>query len=228
VHVTIEARPAEPLGAFALLESGAWIGLDDAAANDASVFLRLGLASARRADALAGAGVVAEIRLAMAQEKTEFCFRIGATREALAEAAESVFGARQDDDETLRDLVRELANLIAGAFKGAAAKQSVDLTMGLPIIRDAAERGEPLVLASKSFVLVDGRGTISIGVCVDVLRSQREAVRVDALVEGMELAHAVVDRRGTVVVPSGRLSELRIDRMRQAFAPDLLVEVSTT
>lgn len=204
----------------------AWANIDEAASRDVGQLLGRPLVAATNPQPLEGTDFKAALCLTLTANKIDVRFTIGVARASLERAAEHVFGAAGSSDDELHDIVRELANLIAGRFKGAAAGESVPLTMGLPLDLDAAPASARRSLAVRSFVLQDDAKTIAIGVLVEVLASPLRIVRVAELKEGMVLAHDVLNANGGMLVPAGRLTPLRISRVLRALPAKAEVEVA--
>ncbi len=202
-----------------------WANVDAASAKDVGQLLQKSLVATAQPDVLAGAEFGAGLCLTYTAKKLDVRFTIGAKRPSLERAAEQVFGTSDNADDALQDVVRELANLTAGGFKGAAAGEAIALTMGLPF--DIGQAGPPRVtLAARSFVIHDPDKTIEIGVLVEVLSSPLKTVKVSDLKEGMVLAHDVLNASGGMLVPAGRLTQLRIARVFRALPPKAELEVA--
>lgn len=212
----VPAHPFTPLAAWAKVEA--------ACAKDVGQLLTTPFAAVEAPDAVAGFDYGAELILTYAHAKLDVRFTIGVKRESVDRAATQVFGDAWDEDAR-HDVVREIANLTAGGFKGAVAGEGVALTMGLPVDigRDTAKRKN---LGSKSFVLHDAAKTMEIGIVIDVLSSPLQTVKVCDLREGMVLANDVLNASGGMLVPAGRLTQLRIARVVRALPPKTELEVA--
>ncbi len=163
--------------------------------------------------------------LTLAALKLDVRFTVSVGRAALMRIGAQLFGCPQNT-ESLQDIAREMANLVAGDFKSAAAGEGMLLTMGLPLDRLPPEYAARPVLAARRFVLRDKQIGIAIEVSSEVVSSPLRAVKVRDLREGMVLAQQALNPNGGMLVPAGRLSELRIARLVRALSATTELQVA--
>lgn len=204
----------------------AWTNLPVASAKDIGQLLGAALVPSQPTRLPTKADFTAWLVLTMASQKLEIRFRVEMARAHVEHAAAGIFGPAQNDDDSLHDVVRELANIVAGGFKGAAANEAVQLTMGLPADAGAAKEPEKALLAEQVFTVHDSADKIAIGVGVEIRSSPLRMIRVTNLKEGMVLTRDVLNANGAMMVPAGRLSQLRIARVHRVLEPDTLIEVA--
>jgi CheY-like chemotaxis protein len=213
-------------GAGAITGLKAWQSIDEAAAKDIGQLLGCAMVKGSGSGANAPTcDYVSALALTQTERKIDVRFTIGVQRDCIHEIARHVFGTDQSSEDELLDVTREFANLIAGRFKGSAAGEALALTMGLPSSDDSS-RTRRATLASRSFELSDPQGTIRVNVVAEVLSSPLRAVRASDLREGMILAHPVLNANGGMLVPAGRLTQLRIARVVRALPAATEVEVA--
>lgn len=205
-----------------------WAAIDEAAARDVGQLLGCPMttAPANEKAPAPGSDYVAVLALTMTERKIDIRFTIGVQSPEAGAIAQCVFGTDSSTEEELLDVTRELANLVAGRFKGAAAGEAVALTMGLPSNESTNVQPRRRTLAARAFELSNAAGTVRIRVLVEVLSSPLRAVRASELKEGMVLAHAVLNASGGMLVPAGRLTQLRISRVLRALPANTELEVA--
>lgn len=203
----------------------AWKELPTIAATDLEPYVGAPLALAAAEDAISSAAYVADIALTLAVEETEVYFRVGVEAASMAQISKFALESEDAADDLKRDIVREFANTVGGAFKRRAASEEVVMALGLPSdVTDTStfEDGKP----RRDVWLATADGAIRIGLSVCVRRKGLRRVRVAQLREGMVLAREFRNAAGALLLPAGRLTLANIERASRHLASDTLLEVT--
>ncbi|HVH44042.1 MAG TPA: response regulator, partial [Labilithrix sp.] len=99
----------------------AWSSVDASICSEVAEMLGMHLSVATGRDVLDGSVAVATLPLSLANESAEVCFAVGVDAAASTALAEAVFGDPQVDAAAVKDMIGEVVNLAAGAFKRLAA-----------------------------------------------------------------------------------------------------------
>jgi CheY-like chemotaxis protein len=163
----------------------------------------------------------AEIALSLPAEKLEVRITVGTDKVSGKALSRLLLGADYDPT-ALADILREVANTAAGAFKRAALVDGVSFTIGLPVNRPPFEVGAPrsLAWAAKSD---DGFG---IRFLVTPFHRGPQRLYARELAEGQVLVHDVKCPAGVVLMAAGTaLSQRTIERLQILVRPDRLLDV---
>jgi hypothetical protein len=131
------------------------------------------------------------------------------------------------DASAMADIVRELANIAAGAFKRVADTEGWAMTMGLPTEPPPAERAARPPGMSREFWCRVAGTSAEVHCRLFVTPKVLEHLPPAELTEGMVLAQDVLSDQGTLLFPSGtRLSETTILRLHQLLPATSVIEIA--
>lgn len=166
----------------------------------------------------------ANVVLSFVADEAEICVTLVLEPSAIAPLTLKVCAELDPTAAEVDDMVRELANIAAGAVKLAAVDDSVDFTMGLPV---GARGGGRSLTDERFWWLQHGAPDARIGVIATVRHRANEHVSASQLREGMIVVNDVEDRDGFAVIPGGtRLTSTGADRVPELVGEDALIKVA--
>lgn len=205
----------------------AWQNVDRSIKRDISELVGQSLVPLSSGDALAGCVLGAQMPLTLASEQTEVRLTVAIDATAIPRLAALCLGDAAAPEESVRDVLRELANTSGGAFVRAASLEGVSLTHGLPVDLKAAAFSLPRTGARQQFVLATRDGGIRINFDLEILSKALRRVNVGQLTEGMVLVHALHTEAGAMLVPAGtRLTSTQIQRLGRILSARVTFDVA--
>jgi CheY-like chemotaxis protein len=170
-------------------------------------------------------GLSAQLPLTLVSDAIGVSVVVAVSSASLSVVSQLVFGCVMPD-AALADVVRELTNTAAGAFKRVAETEGIAMTMGLPTERSTRELARPLGACRDVWMRVVGTDA-EIHCRLVVGPRSLERLSPASLVEGMVLTHDLLSDQGTLLLPSGtRLSETAIVRLTQLLPPTSVIEIA--
>jgi CheY-like chemotaxis protein len=168
----------------------------------------------------------AELALTLATEELELRIAVGVGAASLKQLAGTIFGDPNAPESAQRDIVREMANLAAGAIKRAALDEGAAFTIGLPFDTDFARRRETFI-AEQEFVLRGSGSATDVALRVTAITKGLTRVCVADLREGMVLARDLLNDVGNLLAPAGtRLTTSHITRLGRVLPAKAAIEVA--
>ena len=204
----------------------AWTSVDASMCSDLSDMLGFQLAPVATASPLDGCINIATLPLSLASERTEVCLAVGIDVATAAELAKTIFGRDSVDDDAIKDMLREIANVAAGAFKRVAASEGRTFTTGLPseVTPEAFRKAN--VRARRQWVGAVEGSPISLRFELELRVRELSRVRVSALREGMVVAADIKNPSGALLVAIGtRLTETSLTGLTRALGAQAIVDV---
>jgi CheY-like chemotaxis protein len=200
--------------------SAAWREAPDSLSRNASTFLTLPVTVGEIPVGIS-LDHASVILLSSVQDQLEVRIAVGAETASARQLAIHMFGP--DSDDLATDMLGELTNIFMGALKNSFHAESLPFTGGLPAMIEPARLSEPFKHQQSFLLGIDqARLVVHLG-----LRSKANVhLAAAALREGMVLAKDVFNARGLMLLAGGtRLSLNMIERLHNALAPKVLVEV---
>jgi hypothetical protein len=199
----------------------AWATAESALCRELSEMLGITLAHASALDALAGASLVTTLPLSLAAERSEVCLAIGVDEPSAKALAAAMFGSSDVDPAMTHDMMCELTNVAAGAFKRTALLDGRVFTTGLPTI--AAVDPSPAT-ARKQWIGTAAGITIRFELALRL--RQPKWIRVASLCEGMVVATDLRDSLGALLMPSGtRICDSHLVGLRRQLGMEHSIEI---
>jgi CheY-like chemotaxis protein len=220
------APPSEP-GVTDFVRLQAWREVDQSIARDIGGVLGQTLVPTPGPETPPSSVVAAQIPLMIAAEGTEVRLTVSVDTALLGRLGELCLGDPAAPEDTLRDILRELANTSGGGFVRTAGEEGVALTCGLPVDVVAEPDAKRRVTAKRRFVVAVEDGSLQIAFEIEVLPRATRRVNVAQLSEGMVLARDLHNGAGALLVPAGtRLTQSQIERMRRVLATHVTFDVA--
>lgn len=209
-----------------LTSISAWTTADSALCSELADMFGLTLMPMAVADALDGAVEVAMLPLSLASEQTEVALAVGVDETTAQALAETMFGSPDVDVSAIKDMMREIANVAAGAFKRIAATEGRFLTTGLPAEVTPQTFRKPTATARKQWMATVEGTPIALRFELELNVRELKRLRVGVLREGMVVAADVKNPLGGVLVPaSTRVTEHHLAGLRRSLGLDAVVEI---
>jgi len=213
-------------GNSALTAISAWTSAESGLCSELADMLGYGLTPVPTHNAIDGSSLVSALTLSLASEQTEVFLAIGVDNGSAATLAEALFGSPDVEPAAMKDMMRELANVAAGAFKRIAGTEGRVLTTGLPSESTVETVRQLSAIAHKAWVgTVEGS---SLAIRFDLRLRAREPKRVRAagLREGMVLAVDLRNPLGALLMPSGtRICETHLAGIRRQLGDEHSIEI---
>ena len=205
----------------------AWQHVDGPIRSDVAELLGQSLAPMAADDVLGGCVLCAQMALTLAAEQTEVRLTVGVEASVASKLAALCLGDADAPEDSVRDVLRELANTAGGAFVRAAVQEGVSLTHGLPVDVSPASFAHPRSGVLQRFVLVTRDASVRIHVELEILSKALRRVSVGQLVEGMVLARDLHTDAGAMLVPGGtRLTGVQIERLGRILSTRVTFDVA--
>ena len=205
---------------FTLDRLSAWNDLGGVASSVLSEMLGIRLRLAPEG-AISGTSFAAEMPVTMMSELVEMNLAMGVDQRTAALLGSQLFGGPVGP-EVIGDALREMTNVVGGAFKRAAMSEGAVFALGLPVDRSPLALGAP---EQREWMLCGGPGLTLAFAVRGVVQAER-AVPVRDLHEGMVLANDVRNSGGIVLLTAGSvLTERTARRLGEMMALDAVVSV---
>lgn len=226
----------------------AWAGARDAGAQDWSAFVDVTrLRAWTHADVTLGTEVgemlgqpisvadawepttgpllAAHVSLFLASERLEIRMKVAIEYPHAASLAELAMAGAPFSEVAVRDVLREIANVGAGAVKRASLPDTVAFTSGLPVDARTDEKSAAAVAFRGWSVLVGASG-VPIRCSMESRRCADVRVAASGLQEGMVLAEDVRNKGGALLIAAGtRLSSALAGRIGAMLGDEAPVSV---
>jgi len=167
----------------------------------------------------------AELSLALADDGGEILLSVGSDASSIERLARAALSLPAPTADEQRDIMKEIANTVGGAFKRLAEGEHVGMTIGLPRAHDALDlrREQPGVISSFSVELGDA---IHLHFTLVLRPRSAEWVEVKQLQENMVVIRNVLNSNGMTLVTAGsRLSQSGIEKLIRFLPQETLVHV---
>jgi CheY-like chemotaxis protein len=212
-----------------VLGLAAWKNIDSIVASELADMTTLPLTQVREGAGPRPPKICAEITFSLAQDKAEVPLVIGVDAQSLAAISAAMLGEPDSNEDTLREIVLEMVNVIGGAFKRKAVDEGFVFTTGLP--HPVSQSRLPGILddceGARHWCVSSEDGGVVVEVWAGARRRENRVVCVADLVEGMVLAADVRNPAGVLLLPAGaRLTETTAERARSLLNPAFVVEVA--
>jgi DNA-binding response OmpR family regulator len=161
------------------------------------------------------------ISMSLTQHQLELRVTVVADNQALAWLAGTLLGDANATAESLSDMLRELANVAAGAVKRSMASERLVVVTGaptndVPVSIDPASSLAGTLTEPGFFAWV-----------VETKRRKNLRVSASKLAEGMVLVSDLRNEAGTLLAPAGtRLTSSAAERVRMILGERFVVEIS--
>lgn len=225
VAQAIDRRNPNPLA-----EAAAWQELDALSAHELSDMSGLSLIASNDLPSVMPCSKAASITLSLPDREIDIPISLQADAHSLNTFAEKILGGPVEDKSFVDQLLLEVANTVAGAFKRKALAAGFELVTGLPsearlsllprLCEGAADK--------RSFMVEDAEHGVKLRADVLIRRRGNQMVTVGELREGMVLAREVRNGGGVLMLAAGlRLTQSAIKSVLTALGPDYRVQVSS-
>jgi two-component system phosphate regulon response regulator PhoB len=212
-----------------ILALSAWKNIDSIVASELADMTTLPLSHLRKGPGPRPPQLCAKVMFSLAQERAEVPLIIGIDAQSLSAISSAMLGEPEFNEETLREIVLEMSNVLGGAFKRKAVDEGVVFATGLPRevpIADVRGSLDECEDARHWCVSTEGDEVV-VEVWSGARRRENRMVRVADLVEGMVLASDVLNPAGVLLLPAGaRLTETTAERARALLNPAFVIEVA--
>jgi hypothetical protein len=148
---------------------------------------------------------------------------VGANNESVRVLAAKFFG--HDADHLVDDMLAELASVLAGALKTRLAHELLPFTAGLPFALPASELTRPTTTYAHRTQLAFAIGHAQLRIQLGLSAKALSSVDVALLLEGMIIAHDLVDARGLLLRRGTRLSSSMVKKLRELLPPHERIQV---
>jgi CheY-like chemotaxis protein len=212
-----------------VLALSAWKNIDSIVASELADMTTLPLIHLSNGPGPRPPLVCAEVMFSLAQEKAEVPLIIGVDAQSLSAISTAMLGEPESNEETLREIVLEMSNVLGGAFKRKAVDEGRVFATGLP--RQVSASAVPRLLedceGTRHWCVSSENEDVVVEVWAGARRRENRVVCVADLVEGMVLAADVLNPAGVLLLPAGaRLTETTAERARALLNPAFVVEVA--
>lgn len=209
-----------------LVALSAWTTLETTVAAAISEMLGMTLSATTTTEGLEKCLALSTLPLSLATESAEVGFAVGIGDDTAAELTETLFGAKTTDPEAIRDMLGEIVNVAAGAFKRVAAAESRDFTTGIPKEAQAHEIRHAGATARRQWIVAAEGTSIALRFEVELRVREKKRLPVAALREGMIIATDLANDAGALLIRQGtRITESHLSGIVRAVGDLLLVEV---
>jgi CheY-like chemotaxis protein len=200
----------------------AWHYLGDVIADDLETMLGRSLVIEEDWPTFTDSIQLATISMTLASEQLELCISIVADTTTRRWLGETLLGDAAAADESIDDVMREMANVAGGALKRAALIEGPVLTTGIPVdgrslpVRESGARCWTMPLD----------GGASVAVIGEIRRRANRRIPARRLCEGMVVVADVRNQVGTLLVPSGTRLTLTTAERLSNLLDSALIEIS--
>jgi len=222
-RIRLERRPTAPPLPSILDDLRAWQHLDDVIADDFESMLGRALTIEERWPLFGETIQLATISMTLAAERLELCISIVADNATRKWLGECLLGDPQAPEESLDDILRELANVAGGALKRAALVEGPVFSTGIPV----DGRSLPQRDSGARCWTIPINETASLSVIAEVRRRSNRQIPARRLSEGMIVVNDIRNLGGMLLLPSGtRLTSTTAQRLSELLGM-AMIEVST-
>ena len=173
---------------------------------------------------LSSDGRGAALSMTLAYERIGIRLAIVVNSRSIPALAALVFGPDSPDPALIDDMLLEMANTAAGAFKAAILEQGRAFTLGLPTLETSFV--EPAG-ASTRWVATLADAGVHVGIVGELRRRENRLLPAAILEEGMVVANELRREDGAVLVGAGtRLTRTGVARIADLFGEEFMVEVA--
>jgi len=219
-RIRIESKPKPPRAV--LTDLRAWQYLGDVIADDLETMIGRSLVIEERWPTFTEGTQSAAISMTLPAEQLELCISIVANVTTRRWLGENLLGDPAATDETLDDVMREMANIAGGALKRAALVEGPVLTTGIPVDSRSLPRRE----SGARCWTIPLDGAASIAVIGEVRRRANCRIPARRLIEGMVVVSDVRNNAGLLLLTSGtRLTSTTAQRLSNIL-DSMMIEVS--
>lgn len=204
-----------------------WKTADQIMASDISEMLGASFLIKPVQEGLLHSSHAAQIPMTITQNKAQVQIGIGFQPNTAQLLTSQLFGVDQPPEEMIHDLLRELANVVGGAFKRVAEQDHIFMTTGLPEDVDPREFSTQKSVEQKHFELFTADQTLRIFVEIELRSKGLQKLLVGELREGMVLSRDLLNPNGMLLVRSGtRLTSSNVERLCRLVPDNTSVEVA--
>jgi DNA-binding response OmpR family regulator len=173
----------------------------------------------RPESSLEGRRVVAvEIPITLVSEGIEYCLQIGLDAASLEATARVLLGSDAEPADAVVDMLRELANVTAGALVGAAESDGVSATLGLPRNAGLVSTWERAPGTAHEITLCIPETPIELSIRLLVTSRELRSLPANELRPGMVLARDVTNGEGGMLMPAATLlTESSVSRLMKVL-----------
>ncbi|MGO8993541.1 MAG: response regulator [Polyangiaceae bacterium] len=201
-------------GVHPIARTTAWGGLPSAIRKVLADTVQVPLVEGPPWERAPDGSVIGHLVLIDVEHLLEFHVAIEAPRESALVMARAMLGdADPDDLQTVRDLVSEMANMVAGTVKSSFLPDGFSFTLGI-----AKNTEQATIRYDAARVVRLDAGGIEVVVRCGVRPRNSLVVLPTQLHEGMVLAENALSSSGGLLLPAGtRLTRMAADRLRDAL-----------
>lgn len=205
----------------------AWGSIDTSISSEVADMLGMSLEVVPAKDVLDGSIAVSTLPLSLASESAEVCLAVGVDDEAARSLAEAMFGDPGVDVSAIKDMMREIANVAAGAFKRVAAAEGRTFTTGLPNEATPTSFRKANAKARRQWLVACDDSPVCLRFEVELRIRETKRLPVSGLREGMVVAADLLNEAGALLMRGGtRITESHLTGMKRALGERVLVEVA--
>lgn len=165
------------------------------------------------------------IPMTVASEQAEIRVSIVVEAKLLRTLAGILLGDENAPNESLDDMLREIANTAGGAVKRAAELENVNVTTGLPVNGGATSTQNETT--SCWTAVLDSGVQARIGIIGEIRKQKNQRIPLAKAAEGMVITHDLRNESGALILPAGaRLTQTSVGRMRQLLGPRFVIDVT--
>lgn len=205
----------------------AWKTVESIVTSDVADMLGMTFDIATSERSLDAAELGALLPLTIAAEGIEVCVAVGVDSPTQRALAEVMLGNADAPNAELCDMMREIGNVAAGAFKRMAAAEGKTFTTGLPQSRTSFDGfRRPAAKGRQSWIATSAGSPIQLRFEVEIrIRSPKRVLTTD-LQEGMVVTCDLLNDTGALVLRGGtRLTESHLGHLPRILGAKRLVDV---
>jgi CheY-like chemotaxis protein len=205
----------------------AWTAADASICSEISDMLGVSLSVVSSNDVLDNAIAMSSITLSLPSEGAEVCVAIGIDGTSALKLAKMMLGEDVINADAVNDMMREIANVAAGAFKRMAAVEGRTFTTGVPTDTTPDLFRSPSPKARRQWIVASDELRISLGVEVELRVRETKKLPVMSLREGMVVSSDLLNESGALLMRAGtRITESHLAGMKRALGERVLIAVA--
>ena len=210
-----------------LTVTSAWASVDNYVCLELGEMLGMTFVAAEQEAAIVEASSLAMLPLSLATEGIEVCVAVGVDVESSVRLAVAVLESDSVDAEALSDMLREIANVSAGAFKRMAAVEGRAFTTGVPKAYGAHAFHAAKARARRQWLAICESPRVSLRFEVQLRTRETRHLSPKALMEGMVLTTDLLSDAGVLLIRGGtRITESHVVVLQRSLGERRLVEVA--